>query len=64
WTKDGFVVENVGVAPDIEVVQTPAEIIKGNDPQLQKAIDVALKELEKNPQVAPTRPPFPNKVQK
>jgi len=64
WTKDGFVVENVGVAPDIEVVQTPAEIIKGNDPQLQKAIEVALKELEKNPQVEPTRPPFPVKAQK
>ena len=62
WTKDGFVVENVGVAPDIEVVQTPAEIIKGNDPQLQKAIEVALKELEKNPQVEPTRPPFPVKA--
>ncbi|HZX57478.1 MAG TPA: PDZ domain-containing protein, partial [Mucilaginibacter sp.] len=30
WTKDGFVVENVGVAPDIEVEQTPSEVIKGN----------------------------------
>jgi tricorn protease len=46
------------------VVQTPAEIIKGNDPQLQRAIEVALKELEKNPQVEPTRPPFPVKAQK
>jgi len=64
WTKDGFIVENVGVAPDIEVVQTPAEVIKGNDPQLQRAIEVALKELAKNPQVEPVRPPFPNKVQK
>jgi tricorn protease len=62
WTKEGFVVENVGVAPDIEVEQTPSEVIKGNDPQLQKAIDVALKELEKNPQVDPTRPPYPVKV--
>jgi tricorn protease len=64
WTKDGFVVENVGVSPDIEVIQTPAEVIKGNDPQLQKAIEVALSELEKNPQVEPTRPPYPVKVQK
>ncbi|MEA1898302.1 MAG: PDZ domain-containing protein, partial [Bacteroidota bacterium] len=37
WTKDGFIVENVGVAPDIEVEQLPSEVIKGNDPQLQKA---------------------------
>ncbi len=64
WTKDGFVVENAGVAPDIEVEQTPAEVIKGNDPQLQKAIEVALKELEKNPQEAPARPPYPAKMKK
>src|SRR5258707_14615737 len=56
WTKDGFIVENVGVAPDIDVDQLPSEGIKGNDPQLQKAIEVALKELEKNPPVTPTRP--------
>ena len=62
WTKDGFVVENVGVAPDIEVEQTPAEVIKGNDPQLEKAIEIALQELEKNPQSEPVRPPFPIKV--
>lgn len=64
WTKDGFVVENVGVAPDIEVEQLPAEIIKGNDPQLQKAIEVALKELKENPQVDPVRPPYPVRVKK
>jgi tricorn protease len=62
WTKDGFVVENVGVAPDIEVEQTPAEIIKGRDPQLEKAIEVALEELKKNPQADPARPPYPVKV--
>src|SRR6185436_2016718 len=62
WTKDGFVVENQGVTPDIEVEQTPSEIIKGRDPQLEKAIEIALKELEKNPQVEPKRPPYPKKV--
>jgi len=64
WTKDGFVVENVGVAPDIEVEQTPSEIIRGNDPQLEKAIEVALSELKKNPQTDPVRPPYPIKAQK
>jgi len=64
WTKDGFVVENEGVAPDIEVEQTPSEVIKGNDPQLQKAIEVALKELEKNPPVEVQRPAFPTRVRK
>jgi len=64
WTKEGFVVENVGVAPDIEVEQTPSEVIKGNDPQLRKAIEIALQELEKNPQTPPARPPYPVKVAK
>jgi len=61
WTKDGFVVENVGVAPDIEVDQTPADVIAGKDPQLEKAIDIALQQLKDNPQVDPVRPPFPKK---
>jgi tricorn protease len=64
WTKEGFVVENVGIAPDIEVEQTPSAVIDGHDPQLEKAISVALSELEKNPQVAPVRPPFPVRVRK
>ena len=51
-----------GVAPDVEVEQTPSEIIKGRDPQLEKAIEIALEELKKNPQVEPTRPPYPVKV--
>jgi tricorn protease len=60
WTEeDGFIVENVGVAPDIEVEQTPAEVIAGRDPQLEKAIEVALKQLQENPQREPVRPPYP-----
>jgi tricorn protease len=64
WTNDGFVVENVGVPPDIEVEQWPADIIQGKDPQLEKAIEVALKELEKNPPEEPVRPPYPVRVRK
>jgi len=62
WTKDGFIVENVGVPPDIEVEQTPSEVIKGNDPQLQKAIEVALDGLKKNPPEEYKRPPLPIRV--
>jgi tricorn protease len=61
WTKDGFIVENVGVSPDVEVEQTPADVIAGKDPQLDKAIQIALDELKQNPQTEPTRPPF-NKI--
>jgi tricorn protease len=64
WTKDGFVVENVGVSPDIEVEQNPADVIKGRDPQLEKAIQVAMQQLAEHPVIEPARPPFPIKVQK
>jgi len=62
WTEDGFIVENVGVAPDIEVEQLPSEVIKGNDPQLEKAIEIALKELKNNPPKEPKRPPYPKRA--
>ncbi|HXB90950.1 MAG TPA: PDZ domain-containing protein, partial [Puia sp.] len=62
WTKEGFVVENVGVAPDVEVEQIPSEVIRGNDPQLQKAIEIAMQQLQQNPQTDPVRPPYPVKT--
>jgi tricorn protease len=60
WTEeDGWVVENEGVAPDIEVEQTPADVIAGRDPQLEKAIEVVMAELKKNPPATPKRPAYP-----
>ncbi len=64
WTEAGFIVENEGVAPDIEIEQTPAEIMAGRDPQLEKAIEVVMKELEQHPVMKPKRPAFPIRVQK
>jgi tricorn protease len=64
WTKDGFIVENTGVAPDIEVEQWPVDVINGKDPQLEKAIEVALQELARNPPELPVRPHYPVKVRK
>jgi len=64
WTEDGFVVENVGVPPDIEVEQMPADVIAGRDPQLEKAIEVILAELEANPPRDPRKPPFPIRVRR
>jgi tricorn protease len=58
WTEDGWVVENEGVPPDIEVEQTPADVIAGRDPQLERAIAVVMEELKKNSPVTPKRPPF------
>jgi tricorn protease len=52
--------ENVGIPPDIEVEHDPALVRAGKDPQLEKAIEVVMAELEKNPVVKPKRPAYPN----
>ena len=44
-----WAVENEGVAPDIEVEYTAAEVIKGRDPQLERAVQEAMKLLEQKP---------------
>jgi len=60
WTPEGgWVVENEGVPPDIEVEQTPADVIAGRDPQLEKAIQVVMDELKKHPPAKAKRPPYP-----
>jgi tricorn protease len=65
WVPDGgWVVENEGVPPDVEVEQTPAAVIAGRDPQLEMAIEVILKELEKTPPRNARRPPYPVRVKK
>ncbi|HYL99439.1 MAG TPA: S41 family peptidase, partial [Blastocatellia bacterium] len=53
-------VENHGVAPDIEVEFDPAAWRQGHDPQLEKAVQVVLEELEKNPAKHYERPESPN----
>jgi tricorn protease len=47
--KGEWDVENIGVSPDIEVEYTPADVIKGHDPQLERAVQEGLKLLEQNP---------------
>lgn len=64
YNEDGFRIENEGIAPDIEVEQWPKEVIKGRDPQLEKAIEVVMEELKKNPVSYPERPPYPIRVKK
>lgn len=38
-----WAVEGVGISPDIAVEQTPADVMKGRDPQLERAVEEALK---------------------
>jgi tricorn protease len=53
-------VENHGVAPDIEVEMDPKAWRQGRDPQLEKAVEVAMAELQKNPPKTTKRPAYPN----
>jgi tricorn protease len=57
YSPDGqWEVENEGVAPDIEVEMTPKLVIAGQDPQLERALQLVLEELEKSPHSMAPRP--------
>ena len=51
-----WAVENEGVMPDIVVENTPAAVIAGRDPQLERAVQEALRLLEQNPAPHVARP--------
>ncbi len=53
-------VENHGIAPDVEVEQDPALTRTGHDPQLERAVELALEALAKTPPVELVKPPYPN----
>jgi len=53
-------VENHGIAPDVEVWQDPKLVREGHDPQLEKAVQVALDLLKKNPPPTYPKPPYPD----
>ncbi|HSK13463.1 MAG TPA: PDZ domain-containing protein, partial [Phnomibacter sp.] len=64
YDEKGFGIENVGTPPDIEVEQWPAEVIKGRDPQLEKAIEIVMEQLKANPPKPMKTPPYPVRVRK
>jgi tricorn protease len=58
-------IENEGVPPDIEVEQTPKEVIAGRDPQLERGITEVLERLKAYKPVIPkTAPPLPTQLGK
>jgi tricorn protease len=57
-----WAIENEGVAPDIEVENTPAAVMAGRDPQLERAVQEALKLLEQQPVRRVPRPAPINRV--
>jgi tricorn protease len=61
-TKGEWEVENHGIAPDpgLEVELDPKLVRQGHDPQLEKAVEVTMEALKKNPPPAYKKPAYPN----
>jgi tricorn protease len=62
YNTDGtWGIEGHGVDPDIEVVDDPALMVDGGDPQLDKAIEVMQDQMEEHPYVPVPKPSYPNR---
>lgn len=55
----GWGIENQGVSPDFDVEMLPAAWRTGRDPQLERAVQIAIEELKKNSVAQPKRPKYP-----
>ncbi len=53
-------VENHGIKPDYEVELEPKAFAEGHDLQLERAVQLVLEQLEKNPPPKYKRPQYPN----
>ncbi|HSV76742.1 MAG TPA: S41 family peptidase [Bacteroidales bacterium] len=62
YNQDGeWIIEGIGIYPDIEVVDKPHLVARGNDPALERAVEVLLKKLEENPPVRWQTPVDPDR---
>lgn len=62
YNEEGeWIIEGIGVYPDIEVIDEPHLTAKGIDPSVEKAIEVLLKELDANPVKKPNVPAEPDR---
>ncbi len=63
YSTDGkWIVEGHGVEPDIDVVDDPAKMWNGGDPQLERGIEEVLRLLKENPPAVPHRPAYENRA--
>jgi tricorn protease len=58
--KGQWDVENHGTAPDVEIEMDPKAVHDGHDPQLERAVAIALEQMKTHPAPQPSRPAFPN----
>ncbi len=56
-----WAVEGEGVAPDIEVIDRPERIAAGQDPCIEKAVEVLLEQLKQKPPKKPAMPGEPDR---
>ena len=63
YSKDGknWIIESHGVDPDIVVDNDPAKEFKGEDQQLDRAIQEVQTEMKNKPYDLPPIPPYPNR---
>ncbi len=60
WSLNGkYDVENYGVDPDIEIDNRPDLVVKGHDPQLEKAIENVIQKIKEEPKTLPKKPKYP-----
>ncbi len=61
--RDGaYIIEGIGVPPDIEVSNDPASVIAGRDPQLERGVAEVLAAIQADPRALPQRPADPVKT--
>ena len=51
-----WLIENRGVQPDVVVDNPPDLVLKGQDPQLEKAVEMLMEQIKANPKKLPARP--------
>ena len=62
YNQEGeWIIEGVGIYPDIEVVDEPHKVARGEDPSLERAVKELLEELEEDPPVEWETPEPPDR---
>ncbi|MDE3198188.1 MAG: PDZ domain-containing protein, partial [Acidobacteriota bacterium] len=56
--NEGWIAENKGIPPDIEVDEDPAAVRAGHDPQLERAVAYLMEQMKKSPPPEYKRPPY------
>jgi tricorn protease len=60
--EGAWLIEQVGVVPDIVVDNLPHATFNGGDAQLDAAIAYLLEQIERDPRTVPPPPPYPNRA--